>query len=414
MASKFSKILTAYESAYYMKPYRNVKIYPSILTKKRSFSAEEKKELTKKGLRWYVYFDYLNPKTRKYERQAPVTKKINRNFPDFDDRLEAIKALRQDVAAILKDGLFNPYEALPEAKDFTIISALDFAIDQKKKENIGSRTISGYEKSVKALKEFIKNSGKANYSITKADKKLIVQFLASLKVSNRTKNNYRSDLSAVFGVLVDHEYISFNPIEKVKKQEAKAQIDFNYSEKDFEEIISYLEKEEPVMLMFIRLVSFQFWRPKENCRIKRKDVDLENRTVKAFVKQGKIKTKLIPNILYNDLKKYLKKAKPEDLIFTPTGPGSWERDLDGRRDYFTYRFRFLRNSKKWKNKNITIYDFRHFYTTRAYKNILAETKSHDKTISMLSKITGHTSSAILKYIHYRDISLPEDYSKYLK
>lgn len=412
MASFLDQFKSAYESAYWMQKFKNVSIYPKTLEKKSRFSEEEKAVLIKK--RWYVYFDYLNPDTQKFERQTPITNNVNREFKDFDSRLKAIKILKQALIDFLAAGnVPDKYNKQKTGGKYTIVSALEFALKEKKNSNLSNRTKEGYEKTVNAFNEWLKKTGRGNRPITDLSDGIIAQFLASLKVSNTTINNYRGDLSAVIKILVKQHYLRENPVIHVEKEDAKPQIDFDYSQEEIKTVIDYLEKNDPLMLMFIRLVSYQFWRPKENCRIRIKDIDLENRTIKAFVKQGKVKTKLIPSILYDDLKTYVKDGNPEDLLFTPEGVGKWERDLDGRRSYFTLRFKRIRKKQGW-NPNITIYVFRHYYVTLAFKNILSEVGSEEKAIQVLSKITGHTSKAITKYIHYRDLSLPEDYSDYLK
>lgn len=392
--------------------YRGVAIHPKILEEKKNFSEEEKKHLTRKGLRWYVYFDFIDPKTDTFKRQTPITSGINRNFPDFDSRLFAVKELKNEVLDQLKSG-YNPYEDDEQEDQFKLISSLEFAL-RNKENKVGRRTFTGYEKSVKAFIEWLKNDGKSNLDVKNCNKKVLVRFLdhISKTATNRTRNNYRSDLSAVFSILVDQEYITKNPVENVKREATAEKRDPNYSDKQVLEITDYL-KEDRVMIIFIYFVSYMFWRPKENCRLKVKDVNLEERKITTFIKQGKIKTKLIPEILIEDLREYLKGADPEDYVFTPEGTGKWDRALDGRRSYFTLKYKRLKKIMGVDPK-FTIYSFRHYYITKVFKNILKEVKQEDKAISILSKITGHTSKAVWEYIHYTDASLPEDYSKYLK
>lgn len=391
-----------------MKPYRNVKIYPAILTKKKTFTPEEKKDLTKKGLRWYVYFDYLNPQTGKFERQPPVTEKINRNFPDFDDRLEAIKLLKSDIIAILKEG-FNPYE-VEEKENYTIGAALDFAVKTKKSE-VDVETHVRYKGTVKALNKWLANNGYANYSLEKASKKIISEFLRhiSQKNSNRTRNNYRSDLSALFGVLLQEDYINDNPAAKIKNLPTAEKRDPTYSEDQVKEILEYLEQHDKLMHLFILMVSYMFWRPKELTRIQIKDINIKERLISEKTKTKGHKTKLIPEVLLPHLEDYIKGADPEHLLFTPNGPGAWDRK-DPRR-YFTGRYRAIKK-KLGIDPQYSIYSFRHSAVTKAYKK-LRETMPKEKALEELALITGHTSKAITAYIHYIDAETIEDYSHLL-
>ena len=411
MASKFNKKISAYLIAYKMS-YRNVSIFPKILEEKKQFTDEEKKHLTRKGFRWYVYYDFLSP-AGKYVRQTPVTEGINRNFPNFDNRLFAIKHLKSEVENLLNSG-HSPYD-VEETKSFTIKFALDFAVELKKNE-VGDRTYKRYKGTVKALNEWLDKSGYSTYPVEKADKKLLGRFLnyISGKTSNRTRNNYRSDLSAVFGVLFQQEYVRDNPALKIENLKTAEKRDPTYTDKQVDDIMAYLLKNDKQMHVYISMVSYMFWRPIENCRLKVKDINLEERKINTFVKQGKNKTKLIPELLIEDLKEYLKGSDPEDYVFTLSGsPGKWDSDLEVRRRYFTGKYRKLKKVLGL-DAEYTIYSFRHTFVTRAFKNLLEETKSEEQAIYILSKITGHGSKAIREYIHFIDASLPEDYSKYLK
>lgn len=412
MSSKITKKLIAYSSAYFMKPYRSVKIFPAILTRKRSFSAEEKEHLTRPGLRWYVYFDYLNPKTGEYERQTPVTEKINRNFPDFDDRLQAIKTLKKDVLAILRDG-YDPYDTIATEKDYTIASALYFAVENKKSE-VAPKTYERYKGTVRALDKWLKDNGYSNYSIKKASKKILSEFLRhiSAKTSNRSRNNYRGDLSALFSALMQEDYVTENPAAKIKNLPTAEKRDPTWSDKQIELVDTYLEKHDKVLLMFIHFVSYLFWRNKENCRLKVKDINLDQRLITTTTKTKGTKTKRIPDILIEDLREYLKGADPEDLLFTPEGTGKWETKLDGRRAYFTRKFAKVKKEVGLP-KEYTIYGRRHTAVTKVYANLRSK-RPENEAMQELANITGHTSQAIKAYIHYVDANVPEDYSEYLK
>jgi integrase len=411
MASKITNKLIAYKSAYYMKPYRNVKIYPAILTKKRSFSEAEKNKLTAKGKRWYVYYDFINPKTGEFKRQTPITEGINRNFPEFDDRLIAIKELRQAVLELLKDG-YNPYEEVVEDKQYRIADALYFAVETKKND-VKLRTYDRYKGTVRVLEKWLKKNGYANYDLKKANRKLLSEFLRhiSQKSSNRTRNNYRGDLSALFSVLMQEDYISDNPAAKIKNLPTTEKRDPTYSDEQVKEILEYLEKNDILMHLFILMVSYMFWRPIELTRIQVKDINLKERLISEQTKTKGLKTKLIPQVLFPYLEEYLIGANPEDYLFTPTGPGTWE--TKNKRFYFTRRYAAIKK-ELGLDSHYTIYSFRHTMITKLYKNILSEVGSEEKAKQIVGRITGHTSKALEFYLHYIDASLPEDYSEYLK
>lgn len=416
MASEFDKKLTAYQLAYSMQPFRNVSIYPKILEKKTKFSAEEKAHLTRKGFRWYVYYDYINPATGEFTRQKTISGKVNRLFPDFDDRLEAIKNLQSTVKELLKEG-YSPYRDR-EPDDHTITDSLTFGLAIKKEKVSSPRTYEGYEKSVNALIEHLKKTGRANRSIKDLNQPMIVQFLDGLSVSNRTRNNYRSDLSAVLSVLVAHGYLENNPAMKIEREPNRPKRDPTFSVHQVRDVFQYWEKDR-AMLMYLYFVMYMFWRPRENCRIRIKDINLEEKIITIpETKTSGMKVKRIPDLILDELREYIKDAQPEDLLFTPTGPGLWHSrlggstKLDNRRDYFTKKWNDHREAMGL-DPEYTIYGLRHTGATILYKRLIQK-HTKDQALQTLSQITGHTSKAILEYIHYIDASLPEDYSELFK
>ena len=395
-----------------MKKYKPVRIYPKILETKSRFTKEEKEHLTRKGLRWYIYYSFRHPITNKFERQPILHGSLNRDYPNFDDRLAEIKFMQETLSNELKNG-YNPFEQIDKPQ-YTLISALEFGLEQKKNE-IGVRALDSYKIAVKRLKEWLEKNGYELLPVQKVDKKIINLFLNHIAKTktNRSRNNYLNSLSSVFTKLVELDYIPVNFLKDIKKLPAEPKRDPTYSEKQVNDILNYLRENDKVMLMFIYFVSYLFWRPKENCRIKVKDVNLEDRRITVPETKTKgLKTKLIPDIIYNDLAEYIKGSDPEDLLFTPNGTGKWDRELDGRRSVFTTRYRELKKVMGIEGK-YTIYSFRHSFITKLYKNLI---KDHPKEIALqlCAQITGHTSKAMLDYIHYADMDLPEDYSHLLK
>lgn len=396
--------------------YKTVSIFPKVLLSKAKdrFSLEEKIHLTRPGFRWYVYFSFRDPKTNKFKRQKPIYLNINRDFPEFDDRLREIKLMRKGIKQALETG-YNPYNEKRE-DNYTIISSLEFALDIKKNQVESVTTYNGYKKSVHKFIDWLKMRGFANYDLIKCSQKMVIEFLdyISKTASNRTRNNYRSDLSAVFTILAKKELINKNFIKNIDKIKTKEKRDPTYTDEQVETIINELKSREDQkpLLMFIYFVSFLFWRPKENCRLRVKDINLKEGLITTPTKAAGTKTKKIPSVLLEDLKKYLKGAAPEDFVFTPNGPGAWSANLDNRRNRFSALYREFKKELKIEAE-YNIYSFRHTFVTRAFKN-LRKTLSKDKALEELANITGHNSKAIKEYIHYIDADVSEDYSDLLK
>ncbi len=187
-----------------------------------------------------------------------------------------------------------------------------------------------------------------------------------------------------------------------------------YSKDTQKEIFNYLEKEDPTLLLYIKFISYNFLRPIEVCRLKVGSIDIENRILSFRAKNSPLKTKIVPDILLEDLPD-LSRLEPSYDLFTPSGIGGvWDAEITNRRDYFSKRFKRVVKDKFGLGKDYGLYSFRHTYITMLYR-ALAKESSPFEAKSKLMLITGHsTMSALDKYLRDIDAELPEDYSAMLK
>lgn len=425
MSSKPSKISlvykSVYESEYEMPKYRNIKIHPKILEEKSvdQFSASEKKELTRKGYYWYVYFDFKNP-SGEWVRQKPEKQGINR-VSDFDERYKLVYLLKKGVKQALKQG-YDPYSDTGNSNEqFTVGDCLDYALDIKKSQ-VGNRTYKTYESHINIFKQWARKNGYINSHIEGVTKKVVLKFLNHISKTNenRTRNNYKTSLSAIYTILENEDYIQKNFIKNIPKIKETPRRDPTFSMDQLKVVFEYWESENEGMLVYLYFVMFMFWRNKECCRIKVKNINLNEKTISIDKTKGTgRKIKRIPDLIFDKLKDYIQVADPEYFLFTPDGkPGPWiNRDnritkLDNRRNFFTKLWG--RNRERMKlGEEYVIYGLRHTGATILYKSIVP-VHGHDRTIQVMSKITGHTSKALLEYIHYIDADLPEDWSSFMR
>ena len=127
-----------------------------------------------------------------------------------------------------------------------------------------------------------------------------------------------------------------------------------------------------------------------------------------------MKTKIIPDILIQELPD-LTNLNNDFLLFTPEAIGGlWDTTLDNRRDYFTKRFKKVVKEPFDLSINYGLYSFRHTFITKLYR-ALVKNSTPFAAKSHLMQITGHsTMEALEKYLRDIDAELPNDYSNLLK
>lgn len=396
-----------------MKNWKGLSIYPKIIDNKKlsDFSSSEKKELTRTGLRWYVYYSFRNPETGKFEQHNCPTLGINRDYSEFNTRYKAICRMKRAVKEMLSDG-HSPYDIkIVEGEIMTVNKALDYALDNKKLK-VGKATYKNYSFRVDQLKKFLKKIGVLDRSIEIFNVRIIRDFLKNIaknsSMSNR--NNSLRVIKSLFSELYENDIIKENyiakiKIEKVVQEEKRFK---SYSHKQAVEILNYLEDNDPIMALFIKFIGYNFLRPKEIVRLKVKDIDLGNKLLTVFVKQGYVKTKRIPDEIVHILSKH-NLSKNNNPLFSRSEIGKkWDRDETGKQQYYSKRYTKIKR-KLGYGQGYTLYSFRHTYITIGYKN-LRKRLSKDDALDELMQYTGHeTREALNKYIHHNDIDIVDEY-----
>ena len=399
MNNLLDRINTVYKKAYKLKKFSKPKIY----------HGGDSFDLSK---RWYVYYEFRHPETDVMVRQTTIKANINRDYKTKRERFKYIRVLRDTVEEVLEEG-YSPYASNEIVNEYSAKSALEYALELKK-ATVKESTYNGYKKTVGVFIKYLKSRGLDVASIKNINKKIIIDFLNQiLKTSSASnRNNYRQELSAIYSVLAENDYIEYNFFDQIKKLNTTPVRNKTYTQQTVDIIYKELEQSDPLLLLFIKFVSFNFLRPIEVARLKVEDIDLKNKSLTVRAKNKVLKTKIIPDILINEIKK-LKLVNASHLLFTPKGVGKWDVSETFRRRWFGDRFLIIKK-KLNIGEDYTLYSFRHTFITKLYRE-LRKLNSKRDTEDKLMLITGHsTLIALQKYLRDIDAELPEDYSKLLK
>ena len=367
--SNFNKSLTfdiqnAYESAYDLrvkKSYSSPKIYTA--------NGDLKK-------RWYVYFSFRNPKTGRLKRVTPFYGDVHK-YKTKEDRLFVLSVYRKKILELLKKG-YNPFEKNAElfqkekvstikskegvekksevtksdknvaevsqaivSNSKSISEAFEFALNLKKKL-VNEVTLKAYKSRSNSLLQFVeKNYPDVKY-IDQLTKRMVVQFLNSIldKSSPRTRNNFRIEISSLMQVLEENEIVPTNFVKNIPVLKTAPERHKTYSKQLDVDIFNYLEDKDPILLLYIKFISYNYLRPIEVNRIKVGDMNLKERTISFKAKNKPLKTKIIPDILLNDIPD-LSELDPEAFLFTPEKFGEkWATSENNKRDYFFLKISF--------------------------------------------------------------------------
>lgn len=394
---------------------------------------------------WYVYYSFRNPKTGKLERQSNVKLGSNK-IKSAKERFEFLKMVQQNLSILLKKG-FNPYSdnteltnklfkksnfndevAIPEKeiaikkistdsvtieKEMSIREAFEFAL-KLKKQSLGKASYSSYQGRINRFLEWLDTNGGTALGISTLTKKIFINHLNQVleKTSASNRNNCRADLSSLVQVLVDNEIMKDNFIKSINVLKSTPERNKTYSVNQETKILNYLAVNDPLLLLFIQFISYNFLRPVEVCRLKIGDLDLEGRKLFLKTKNKAVKVKIIPQKII-DLLPDLSGMNPDHYLFTTTQiGGEWDSEENNKRNYFSKRFKSIKDHFGL-GEDYGLYSFRHTSITNLYKELNKDKTQHE-TKSILMGITGHqTMEALEKYLREIDAELPEDYSHLL-
>ncbi|MFX0556555.1 tyrosine-type recombinase/integrase [Maribacter sp. CXY002] len=416
----FNTLQTAYATAYshgLKKKFTEPKIY----------HGGEDFDLSK---RWYVYYSFEHP-TKKdakgnpiLKRQTPITLKVNQRYKAKKERLFHLQLIRDALHQMLKDG-YSPYVEKVDGKimAYTAESALDFAFDLKK-SLLSETSIRDYKSRLGRFKGYLKEHCLLHRNILDIDKKVVNGHLNEIQKTSsaRNRNNTKVVLGALFSVLEDNEIIPRNFIHNIKKLKTNPKRNKTYALNIVDGLYDFLKDNDPQLLFFIKMVSYNFLRPIEVCRLKIGDINFGQKELQVRAKNKLVKTKIIPDQILDELKK-LELSNADHFLVSPEGVGPWDTTETNRRNYFSKRFKkakiqynlFLKQEGNsfQLGKDHTVYSFRHTFITKLYRE-LRKDYSTTETYDRLMLITGHsTLEALTAYLRDIDAELPEDYSGYL-
>ncbi|MEZ4854305.1 tyrosine-type recombinase/integrase [Flavobacterium sp.] len=365
--------------------------------------------------RWYVYFSFRKVEDSLLER-FPNNIYAPQNL-DKKERIEWLKTIQRNLSVLLKDG-FNPYN--PENKfDFdneqegkSIKEAFEFALNIKK-STLAVTSYKGLEGRILRFEKWLEENGFKNRLITSVNKKVVTTYLNEVLIttSAKNRNNTRADISTIFSTLEQNEIIPLNFVQKIPVLKSKPEKNKSYSSNEETKIFDYLDKNNKLLSLYVKFISYNFLRPVEVNRITIGDIDLNDKILKIKTKTG-FKLKRIPQVLIDELPNLTNYPNDAFLFGRKDFGQYWEANETSRRnDYSDY---FFEVKKKFGlGKDYGLYSFRHTFITKLY-NTFTKEMTPEEAESNIMAITGHSSkTALRKYLREINAYIPEDYSKYL-
>ena len=255
------------------------------------------------GRQWYVYYSYVHPETKQFQRFKKV---ISTKLLTKTQRHAAASQEIQRINKWLREGN-NPYDA---ANPRILLSdAFQLYLDSIE-HTIRLRSFYTYRNYVTTLNKYLEEKKQTLLRVNEFTHDNALQFMDwlknSQKVSNRTYNNYKVHVKSIFTFLHARGYLDFNPFNNIQKLEQEESEITCLTATELQIMKTKMMVEYPQLFNVAMLIFYCFLRPQEIVRLKVENIDLVGQRIYLSGKTSKNKrtqTITIPDALMDHLAK---------------------------------------------------------------------------------------------------------------
>ena len=361
------------------------------------------------------------------KQKVPLPGKGINRFKTVQERKAAGKALVEAYTIALARG-WNPLtKNVPKQKtnrDMLLKQAMDYALEIKSQIKKPS-TMVGYEFHVNRFLDWAKTNGYLGFKVENFNVDHFYEFLDYLRfeytnpttgdsLSGTSVNNHKRSLSSLFTTLKNERKISVNYIKDIPNFDTDPVNNKAFTQEELIRIKKYFQKHDPYMNAFLAFIIYPLLRPREICRLKVKDLDMERLIFSVETKTRKLSTRRI-----------IKKVQPFiELLNIEGAPGDYElfsnlekpRDwssakLTTRTKHFSDRFGKMKKALGF-GREYGPYSCRHTAIVNLYNNMALEGMSEQEIILKIMPYSDHQSIAGVKnYLRKHLTILPADHSE---
>ena len=230
------------------------------------------------GKSWYIDFYSLDPALGKMRRKKYMLDGIVK----ITDRRRRAAEMVETLLKMLRSG-WSPWVTTDNNRGYILLAeALNkymAAIDKMPKY----KTRKSYTSRLNILNEYIAGLLLPPKYVYQFDTAFVSDFLDWIYLdresSARTRNNYRQWCSSLAGFFIERQYISANPVDKIKPIEETAKKRQPLTPSMLHQMANYLAEKNPMFLLACKMEYYTFIRPEELSHIRIGDINVSNQTV---------------------------------------------------------------------------------------------------------------------------------------
>lgn len=235
------------------------------------------------GKNSYIDFQMRDPATGRLKRKKYM---LDRYKPGKERDFMAMQIIANIYDQAMRG--WNPWVDFPSARGDTrlrhvIIRYRAYIIKMVGKKVMSEKTKTDYLSRLKILEDYLEDRGTAEMKVFQFNLTCMTDFLDYVLLdrdaSARTRNNYRTWLSAFNTWLVEKQYLQQNFVPDIPILPEKAKFREALSESDLQRLSAYLDIHDKRFLLACMMEYYTFIRPTELVKIKIRDISIEKQTV---------------------------------------------------------------------------------------------------------------------------------------
>jgi len=244
-------------------------------------------------VRWYIVFWAWNSQVNELQRKRLY--EVNK-FKTKAERLAFAKKEIKAINALLASGMhINPKEKKKQEikkaannPDYTIDEAFRYILKIVKSTK-RPETFRSYNSVGGLFLRYCEDAGWIDWKIRSLDKTDIITWLDQVKInlkggeekdiSNKTRNNYKSFISAIFAMMVERNILERNPAFGIKQVDADDGGNIAYTPAQIDTLKNAIQAKKKRLWLFITFMLYGFIRPGEIGRLQVKMIDIDKNTI---------------------------------------------------------------------------------------------------------------------------------------
>lgn len=230
------------------------------------------------GKSWYVDFTSLDPATGTMRRKKYMLDSI----PKLTERRRRATELIESLLKMLRSG-WSPWVDVNDNRGYTLLEDALCKYEKSLEKQPKLKTRQNYGSRLNVLREYIRQLVIPPKYIYQYNTSFVSDFLDWLyldrEVGGRTRNNYRGWCSSLACYFIEREYISSNPVTKIKKVPTVAKKRQPLSLSMLAQLRSHLAGRNPIFLLACMMEYYTMIRPEELTNIRIGDISIKEQSV---------------------------------------------------------------------------------------------------------------------------------------